>query len=209
MEANYYNILNVGTALPIVFKGSSELYEHMYQKVFIHKCGNSFYEYSITGNHTHNPKYKYMSKGYKVMDIIHILATFDAEREYNKLLSKYDFKTYYQNFVDAYRDDFKTYERWSIEKFCDEIRKYFNDEKNAIYFYIYGEESKRCFLKLIKTIFFYNDAMQKLSKYRYNVFKITKLSSDEAEKKLENCILVAGGDFHKALYNNIEKSFCR
>ena len=43
MEANYYNILNVGTALPIVFKGSSELYEHMYQKVFIHKIAHMFF----------------------------------------------------------------------------------------------------------------------------------------------------------------------
>lgn len=208
MGTGYLNILNVGTALPIVFKGNTELYKYIYQDSFIHICGHTFYQYSINDDCLYTPQYKYISRGYKVMDIIHILATFDAEREYNKLFNEHDLKTHYQRFLDDYNFIFKKYVRWSIEKFCDEICKYFNGEGNYLKFYVYGEKSKELFLKLIKTIYFYNDAMQKLSKYRYGVFKVRKLSICEAQDKLKSCILVAGGDCNKALFENIERIFC-
>ncbi len=193
---------NTGVSLPLLYSGSSELYESENGENFIHKCGNTHYMYSLVNKHIKQPKHVNL---YKVQDIIRLLAIIDAEKEI-ELSPTSDFESCYQDNLSIYEKLFKEYYTWDLHKFRCHMDFFAFVGTLPIEFWKYADTEEH-FLRTIKTIYFYDDAASALYKHRYGFFKITKLNSFKKEE-LEKYVLVAGNKLHKLKFDAFKDIVC-
>lgn len=197
-NTNFGHTIYTGTNLPIVYDVNSELYESKNGESFIHKSGNTYYMYSLVNKRDKQPKRVNL---YKVQDIIHLLATIYAEKDKEEY-SWVDVETRYRQNLCMYGNLLGEYYTWSLHKLRTYMEAFIPIGWLPIEFWKY-RYTKKGFLTAMKAIYFYDDVANALYKYRYGVFKITKLNSLKKDE-LKKYVLVAGDKLHKLKFDAFE-----
>ncbi|MBQ7118289.1 MAG: hypothetical protein IJN88_08770 [Clostridia bacterium] len=208
IQNNYFYVMYTSTALPFVFKGKSSLYKSNIDDCFIHKCGNTYYQYKRV-NSTHQRVYTvYRYKGYTVSDLAHVLASCDVEEAevlYQNLTDKEKqskLNIYYQMKLHQYKRYLSSYYNYSCFDFCDSM-KWLISKSNCRF--KMTEPEYKVFLKFASAALFYAEAEEALDKYRNAMFRVSILPLEVAENLLSESSLVAGGNHAAKFCKGLKK----